>query len=83
MLEVHNGSDMTLPYLSVGARWREDNSTLEGGFWLPVANIRPGKTAVIKHEGYDYQADHQSLEIFMLPYPEPEDRQRYWEFGEP
>jgi hypothetical protein len=78
LFEVHNGSGMILPFLSIGVRWK-DNS-LQGGIWLPVSNVRPGQTAVVEHEVYKGMADPSGIEVFMLPDPEPEDRERFWEF---
>ena len=78
LIEVTNGSEMVLPYLSIGVRWK-DNS-LEGGIWLPVSHVHPGQTAVVEHKGYSSEADPKEVEVFSLPDPEPEDRGRYWEF---
>jgi hypothetical protein len=78
LFEVHNGSGMTLPFLSIGVRWK-DNS-LQGGIWLPVSHVRPGQTAIVEHEGYKGMADPSGVEVFVLPDPEPEDRERFWEF---
>jgi hypothetical protein len=78
LLEVHNGSGMVLPYLSIGVQWK--NNSLQGGIWLPVSNIRPGQTAVVDHDAYSTQAATEGVDLFLLPDPEPEDRERYWEF---
>src|SRR5262249_45800856 len=50
--EVHNGSDMVLPFLSVGIRGkrRGSDATLNGGVWLPVGSVLPGQTAVIEKD---------------------------------
>lgn len=76
--EVYNGSDTVLPYLSVGIR-RKDRS-FEGGVWLPVSNIAPKQTALIEQDCFSKQAAPGELEAFSLSDPEPEDRDRYWEF---
>jgi len=75
--EVVNGSSMTLPYLSIGVRHR--GGAWVGGVWLPVGNILPGKAAIVVHECYP-MTPRAELEPFALPDPEPEDRERYWEF---
>jgi hypothetical protein len=75
---VHNGSDLVLPFLSLGVRSRD--GTFNGGVYLPIADLAPGQTAVIERECYKRQVDPNLLEAFALPDPEPEDRDRYWEF---
>lgn len=76
--EIHNGSDTVLPYLSVRL-WRADGK-LEGGVWLPVSHIGPGKTAVVEHESYRGLVDPHQLEYSIKPDPQPDERDRYWEF---
>jgi hypothetical protein len=80
--EVHNGSNIVVPFLSVGIRGkrRGTNSALEGGVWLPVGSILPGQTAVIEKDCYKEWVDPQDVVAFEKPDPGPEDRDRYWEF---
>jgi hypothetical protein len=80
--EVHNGSDVVLPFLSVGIRGkrRGTDATLNGGVWLPVGSVLPDQTAVIEKDCYKEWVDPQNVEAFEAPDPEPEDRDRYWEF---
>lgn len=78
LLEVHNGSGIVLPFLSVGIRWKDES--LHGGMWLPVSNVLPGQTVVIEHESYKRLAALSEVEVFLCPDPGPEDRDRYWEF---
>jgi hypothetical protein len=80
--EVHNGSNVVLPFLTIGIRGkrRGTDATLKGGVWLPVASVLPGQTAVIEKECYKEWVDPQDVEAFEEPDPEPEDRDRYWEF---
>jgi hypothetical protein len=80
--EVHNGSEMVLPFLSVGVRGkrRGTDATLKGGVWLPVGSVLPGQTAVIEKDCYKDVVDPQDVVAFEEPDPEPEDRDRYWEF---
>lgn len=80
--EVHNDSGLVLPYLSVGIRGkrRGTDDTLEGGVWLPVGSVIPGQTAVIEKDCYKDVVEPQDVEAFEKPDPEPEDRDRYWEF---
>jgi hypothetical protein len=80
--EIHNGSDMVLPFLSVGIRGkrRGTDATLNGGVWLPVSSVLPGQTKVIEKDCYKDWVDPQDVVAFEKPDPEPEDRDRYWEF---
>lgn len=80
LFEVHNGSGTVLPFLSVGVRWEGEGGGLQGGVWVPVAHVRPGQTAVVEHDAYKGMSDPRKAEVFVLPDPEPEDRDRYWEF---
>jgi hypothetical protein len=76
--KIHNGSDLTLPFLSVGVRSMD--RTVDGKVFLAVSPVKPGQTAVIERECYKKQVDPTLLEVFPLPDPGPEDRDRYWEF---
>ena len=76
--EISNGSNRTLPYLSLGVRARDGR--MEGGVRLPVASIEPGTVRVIERECYKGILAPDEVEVFSLPDPEPEDRDRYWEF---
>lgn len=81
--EVHNGSTMTLPYLSVGVRGElrpPKSGPLNGGVWLPVSSVSPGETRIIEKDCYKDLVNPNDLEVFEQPDPEPEDRERYWEF---
>jgi hypothetical protein len=81
--EIHNGSAMTLPYLSVGVRGKlrpPKNGPLNGGAFLPVASIRPGETKVVEFDCYKKFIAPNDTEAFALPDPGPEDREQYWEF---
>lgn len=83
--EVHNGSDLILPYLSVGIRGKlrpPRSGPLNGGVWLPVLNILPGETRMIEKDCYKEVVDPADIEAFGEPDPEPEDRDRFWEFKE-
>ena len=76
--EVHNGSDRVLPFLSIGVRGR--HGEINGGAWLPVSSVLPGQTRVIERDCYKKWLRPENVEVFDLPDPEPEDRDRYWEF---
>jgi hypothetical protein len=81
--EIHNGSTMTLQYLSVGIRGKlrpPKYGPLNGGAFLPVASIRPGETKVIEFDCYKKFIAPETTEAFALPDPGPEDRDQYWEF---
>jgi hypothetical protein len=76
--EVANNSPRTLPFLSIGIRSRDGR--VSGGIWLPVSDVTPGAKAVVKKECYKGVIAPHELEAFPLADPEPQDRDRYWEF---
>lgn len=76
--EVHNGSDMVLPFLSIGVRGR--NGKVNGGVWLPVSSVMPGQTCIIEKDCYKDLIPPTEVDVFDKPDPDPEDRDRYWEF---
>ncbi len=81
--EIHNGSKMVLPYLSVGIRGKHrppNQGILNGGGRLPVASIIPGETKVIEYDCYKKYIKPEDVEVFDKPEPGPEDREEYWEF---
>lgn len=81
--EIHNGSAMTLPYLSVGVRGKlrpPKHGPLNGRVFLPVGPIRPGETKVVEFGCYKKLISPEDTEAFALPDPGPEDREQYWEF---
>jgi hypothetical protein len=75
-IEIHNASTMVLPYLSIGVR----TPRFDGGVWLDVAAIAPGSTRIVAKACYKELASSEDVELFAKPDPEPEDRDRYWEF---
>jgi hypothetical protein len=81
--EVHNGSDMILPYLSLGVRGElrpPQSGPLHGGARLPVAAIPSHTTLVVEYDCYKQFMAPEHVEVFDLPDPGPEDREQYWEF---
>lgn len=78
IFEVHNGSNMVLPFLSIGVRAK--NGKLNGGVWLAISSIQPGKTCILEHDCYKKWLLPDEVDVFEEPDPEPEDRDRYWEF---
>jgi hypothetical protein len=77
-IAVKNNSNIVLPYLSIGARSKDN--TIEGRIWLNIADVQPGEERIIEHPGYKDQIARNNLELFPLPDPEPEDRSSFWEF---
>jgi hypothetical protein len=77
--EVHNGSEMVLPYLSIGID-DEDGVLGGGGAFLPVGKIKPGETRIIAFDCYKDIVPPERIKPFALPDPGPEDRAFYWEF---
>jgi hypothetical protein len=83
--EIHNGSTITLPYLSVGIRGtlRPQNrgpGPLHGGLFLAVSSILPGETKIVEYDCYKKYVIPETTEVFEVPEPGPEDRNQYWEF---
>jgi len=84
--EIYNGSDVVLPFLSIGIRGKQrhpQGGGLNGGAWLPVSSVLPGEIRVVEKDCYKKLIDPHDVEAFALPDPEPEDRDRYWEFKTP
>lgn len=77
--EVHNGSEMMLPYLSIGID-DEDGVLGGGGVFLPVGKIKPGETKTVAFDCYKDFVSPERTKTFALPDPGPEDREFYWEF---
>jgi len=80
IFEVKNNSQLVLPYLSVGVRTKDN--TLVGAARLDVFGIKPGQEGVVKRELYKKLIKPDNTEVYSLPDPLPEDRERYWEFTE-
>ncbi len=85
LFEIHNASDIRLPFLSIGIRGpiRSQDNTLTGGVWIPVLDIGPGETKVIEKGCYKDLVSPDQAEAFPEPDPNPADRDRYWEFRQP
>ncbi len=78
LFEVFNGSDQTLPYLTLGVRGKQNR--IEGGTWLPVSNVAPGEKRTIKKGCYKNLLPSEQVIVFDEVDPTPETRDRYWEF---
>ena len=79
LFEVHNASEMRLPYLSIGIQGR-GGSKLTGGVWLDIAGIEPGNTGIVQKDCYKDQLSPEELECVEMNDPTPENKDRYWEF---
>jgi hypothetical protein len=79
IFEVTNAGRRALPVLTVGARSK--NGRLNGAIRLDISGVGPGQTAVLHADCYKDLMPPTEIEPFALPDPEPEDRERYWEFG--
>jgi hypothetical protein len=78
LFEVRNGSDLVLPFLSIGIRSKD--RSFEGRVWLPMHRLSPEAKLVIQQDCYKDQLPAVNVEAYVLPDPEPEDREEYWEF---
>lgn len=72
-IEVANRSSRSLAYLSVGVRFRQ----LEGKVTIPVAEVGPGETRTVDWPCYKGAVRPEDIQLFRLPFPEPEDRPYY------
>jgi hypothetical protein len=75
-LEITNHSSRTLPRLSLGIR----GPRLHGRSYVLVADILPGMTKIVGHQGYTCLKEPEKQVPYALPDPEPEDREYYREF---
>jgi hypothetical protein len=81
--EVHNGSNMNLPYLTLDVRGKmkpPNDGFLTGGARLSVASIYPGETKYVEFDCYKKFVAPEDIEVFEPSEPGPEDREVYWEF---
>lgn|GEM_PF-1197671 len=80
-VEVTNGSDMELPWLTVGI----DRGPGQGmGYTcLPVHRLAPGQVRVVEWEVSGGLRGPRRAELVPAPPPHPEDRGCYWEFSGP
>lgn len=76
--EVHNGSDVTLPFLTIGARSKDNR--IDGKLWLKVQDIQPNVTKVVRHVAYKDQVARDEIEFYKVADPTPGERDEYWEF---
>lgn len=79
IFEVTNGSGRALSVITVGIR--SLNGRLNGAVLLKIGHIGPGQTGTVHAGCYRGLVSPSEIEIFALPDPQPEDRERYAEFG--
>lgn len=79
IFKVHNGSALSLPYLSIGVQGK-GGSKLVGGAWLEISHINPGETGYTQHDCYKEVLLPDELELFQKLPPIREKRDGYWEF---
>jgi hypothetical protein len=82
-VEVFNGSERELQYLSVGVRGPMRNrpdEILTGGVSLPVYGILPGQISRVSINCYRDVVDPWRVELFEKPGLGPEDRDLCWDF---
>jgi hypothetical protein len=77
-IEVTNESDRTLPFFGIGVR--SHDGEVNGAVWLKTSELAPGETRRFKEDLYKNLVKPQEVELFSLPDPGPEDRERYREF---
>ena len=79
IFEVTNASGRVLPVLTLGAR--SQDRRLNGAVLLKIGHIGPGQTGVLHVDCYKDILSSREIEIFALPDPRPEERERYAELG--
>jgi hypothetical protein len=78
IFEITNASNRTLPVLTLGIRSK--NRRLNGAILLEIGHIGSGQNGVAHAGCYKGLISPQEIEVFSLPDPRPEDRERYGEF---
>lgn len=79
-IEVHNGSNRVIPYLTIGVNKRNEGRF--GGIRLPVHSVLPTETRLIESDCYKKYLSPEDVELFDEAEPGPEDREFYWEFAQ-
>ncbi len=74
---VTNASRRALPVITVGAR--SSDRRLNGTVLLKIGHIVPGQTGIVLAGCYKGLISPHEIEVFALPDPQPEDRERYAE----
>lgn len=77
-IRVHNRSNETLPYLTIGVRIK--NSTMESATRIDVSDLKPGEEKTVHKLIFPEEAKRNNLILEDLPDPTPEEREMYWEF---
>jgi hypothetical protein len=80
-IEVTNGSTQALPFLTIGVR--STAGDFNGSVWLRVGDIPSGGTKLVTHDCYKEYLPRESVQLFDLGDPDPEDREHFWEFRQP
>jgi hypothetical protein len=80
IFEMTNASRRALPVLTVGVRSKDRR--LNGAVLLKIEHIGPGQTGTVNAGCYKGLVSPREIEVFALPDPQPEDRERYVELGE-
>jgi hypothetical protein len=79
IFEVTNASGQALPVLTVGVHSKD--RWLNGAVRLKIGHIGPGQTGIVHADCYKDLVSPHEIEVFALPDPQPEDRERYTELG--
>jgi len=77
--EVSNTGSARLTAFTLGVRSRDRQ--LNGAVRLETGQINGGETRMIRRSCYEDIVPWADLEFFDLPDPEPQDRERYFEFS--
>jgi hypothetical protein len=77
IFEVTNASGRALQLLTVGVCSKDHR--LNGAIRLKIGHIGPGQTGIVHADCYKDLVSPHVIEVFALPDPQPEDRERYAE----
>lgn len=80
VFEITNAGLRTLTALTVGVRSKDGR--LNGAVRLNTRHLAAGQTVALHVDCYKDLISPSEIEVFSLPDPQPEDRDRYYEFGE-
>jgi hypothetical protein len=74
-IKVWNGSNHILKSLTIGVRSLDGR--MNGAIRVPVKKLQPGESAIFAVNCYKELVMPHEIELFALPDPQPEDRERF------
>ncbi len=80
VIEFVNGSTIVIPMYTIGVRTKDGG--LNGSVYLKTDHVQPGCAAVLRANCYKKLVSPNDIELFDLPDPKPEDRERFAELSD-